>query len=73
MCRLRNIAMPDYQESVTTGQTPDKVPLCFAGDTKNYLHVILTDTLSYIIFISNHLNSKMTARNRKYNFFPEYN
>ena len=38
MCRLRNIAMPDYQESVTTGQThrrtPDPyVPLCFAGDT----------------------------------------
>ena len=21
MCRLQNIAMPDYQESVTTGQT----------------------------------------------------
>ena len=37
MCRLRNIAMCDYQESVTTGQTdgrtdrqtPDKViPMC---------------------------------------------
>ena len=37
MCRLRNIAMRDYQESVTTGQTdthtdrqtPDKViPMC---------------------------------------------
>ena len=37
MCRLRNIAMSDYQESVTTGQTegqtdrqtPDKViPMC---------------------------------------------
>ena len=25
MCRLRNIAMRDYKESVTTGQTPDKV------------------------------------------------
>ena len=43
MCRLRNIAMPDYQESVTTGQTNGQtdagqsdpyVPLCFAGDTK---------------------------------------
>ena len=47
ICRLRNIAMRDYQESVTTGQTdtqrdgqkdagqsdPD-VPLCLAGDTK---------------------------------------
>ena len=47
MCRLRNIAMHDYQESVTTGQTlrwtdrrtdagqsDSYVPLCFAGDTK---------------------------------------
>ena len=47
MCRLRNIAMRDYQESVTTGQTDRQtdrqtdagqsepyVPLCFAGDTK---------------------------------------
>ena len=43
MCRLRNIAMYDYQESVTTGQTHGQtdagqsgpyVPLCFAGDTK---------------------------------------
>ena len=44
MCRLRNIAMRDYQESVTTGQTDGQtdagqsdpyVPLCFAGDTKS--------------------------------------
>ena len=40
MCRLRNIAMRDYQESVTTGQTDTGqsdpyVPLCFAGDTKS--------------------------------------
>ena len=39
MCRLRNIAMHDYQESVTTrqtdaGQSDPYVPLCFAGDTK---------------------------------------
>ena len=47
MCRLQNKAMPDYQESVTTGQTHTRrdgqtdagqsdpyVPLCFAGDTK---------------------------------------
>ena len=39
MCRLRNIAMRDYQESVTTGQTDTGqsdpyVPLSFAGDTK---------------------------------------
>ena len=39
MCCLRNIALRDYQESVTTGQTDagqsdPYVPLCFAGDTK---------------------------------------
>ena len=46
MCRLRNIAMRDYQESVTTGQTDTHthgqtdagqsdpyVPLCFTGNT----------------------------------------
>ena len=47
MCRLRNIAMRDYQESVTTGQPDGRtetdagqsdpyVPLCFAGDTIKY-------------------------------------
>ena len=40
MCRLRNIAMRDYQESVTTRQKEARqsdpyVPLCFAGDTKS--------------------------------------
>ena len=43
MCRLRNVAMRDYQESVTTGQRDGQtdagqndpyMPLCFAGDTK---------------------------------------
>ena len=43
MCCLRNIAMRDYQESVTTGQTDagprdPNVPLCFAGDTKIKFH-----------------------------------
>ena len=38
MCRLQNIAMCDYQESETTGQTDagqsdPYVPLCFAGNT----------------------------------------
>ena len=38
-CRLQNIAMREYQESVTTGQTDagqsdPYVPLCLAGDTK---------------------------------------
>ena len=43
MCRLRNIAMRDYQESVTNGpdthtdagQSDPYVPLCFADDTKH--------------------------------------
>ena len=44
MCRLRNIAMCDCQESVTTeqtdgqtdaGQSDPNVQLCFAGDTKS--------------------------------------
>ena len=58
MCRLRNIAMRDYQESMTTGQTVRRtdtqtdagqsdpyVPLCFAGDTTNEVHVkdLITD------------------------------
>ena len=39
MCRLQNIAMRDYQESVPTeqtdaGQSDPYVPLCFIGDTK---------------------------------------
>ena len=47
MCRLRNIAMLDYQENMNTGQTDRRtdrqtdagqsdpyVPLCFAGDIK---------------------------------------
>ena len=46
MCRLRNIAICDYQECVTTGQTHRRtdrqtdtgqsdpyVPLCFTDDT----------------------------------------
>ena len=40
MRRLRNIAMCDYEESVTTGQTDagqsdPYVPLCFAGNTNS--------------------------------------
>ena len=43
MCRLRNIAMRDYQESVTTrqadaGQSDPFVLLCFACDTKISQH-----------------------------------
>ena len=48
MCRLQNIALCDYKESMTTrqtdirtdrqtdaGQSDPYMPLCFAGDTKN--------------------------------------
>ena len=47
MCRLRNIAMPNYQENVTDrqmnrqtdgGQSDPYVPLCFTGDTKIVIH-----------------------------------
>ena len=55
MCRLRNIAMRDYQESVTTGQThrhrrtdgqtdtgqsDPYVLLCFASDTKKCTSIL---------------------------------
>ena len=43
MCRLRNIAMHDFRESVTTGQTGGQsdpyVPICFAGDTKSWMEL----------------------------------
>ena len=48
MGRLGNIAIPDYQESVTTGQTHRQkdtgqsdpfVLLCFAGDTRHHAKV----------------------------------
>ena len=46
MCRLRNIAMREYKESVIAGQTDTRtdagqsdayVPLCFVGDTTNLI------------------------------------
>ena len=58
MCRLQKLAMRDYQESVTTGQTDgrtdrhantgqsdpyDIVLLCFAGDTKRSYHAIFSN------------------------------
>ena len=50
MCCLRNIAMCDYQESVTTGQTdrqtPDKViPMCrYASQATQKCDVYMTCT-----------------------------
>ena len=50
MCRLQNIAMRDYQESVTTGQTDTQtdagqsypyVPLCSAGNTKTIFKFLI--------------------------------
>ena len=55
-CRLRNIAMHDYQESVTTGQTQGQtdarqsdpyVKLCFAGDTKTTSSIHLPVSMQY--------------------------
>ena len=55
MCRLRNIAMRDYQESVTIGQTdththrqtPDKViPMCryaLQATQQSDIHVCITE------------------------------
>ena len=65
MCRLRNIAMRDYQESVSTGQIhrPMKgqtnagqsdlyVPLSFAGDTIKILKF-----LKHLNLLYNHSNT----------------
>ena len=46
MCRLRNIVMRDFQESVPTGQTDTGqsdpyVPLSFGGDTKMYMFKVI--------------------------------
>ena len=51
MRSLRNIAMRDYQESVTTGQTDARqsdpyVPLCFTGDTKS-----ISDPISITVLL----------------------
>ena len=47
MCRLRNIAMRDYQESVTTGQTDrqtsDKViPMCRYACVRDFQESVTT-------------------------------
>ena len=60
MCRLRNIAMRDYQESVTTrqtdaGQSDTYVPLCFAGDTK-----MITFKFSCVVYDSHIINVLIT-------------
>ena len=60
MCRLRNIAMHDYQESVTTRQTdtrtdrhmPDKViPMCrYASQvTQKYILPITVNGLIFVV------------------------
>ena len=64
MCRLRNIAMCDYQESVITrqthgqtdtGQSDPYVPLCFTGDTKcsHDVSMLSDDDTSSSIFTLN--------------------
>ena len=60
MCRLRYIAMRDYQESLTTGQTHRQtdaqtdaeqsdpyVPLCFAGDTIMLVHFVFLKIFNF--------------------------
>ena len=55
MCCLRNIAMCDYQESVTTetdaGQSYPHVLLCFAGDTESWSPVTKVELISVTIHI----------------------
>ena len=81
MCRLRNIAMRDYQESVTTGQTDrhthrDRrrksdpyVPLCFAGDTTievDYISHLHLCTSLYSLIHWNSIPCKSGDHNKKY-------
>ena len=52
MRHLQNIAMPDYQEYVTTGQTDagqsdPYVTLCFTGDTNTGL--LPTEDCTYLL------------------------
>ena len=58
MCRLRAIAMHDYQESVTTGQTDIRksypyVPQCFAGNAK------IVTLFWTMIWMTNHTNANI--------------
>ena len=60
MCRLRNIAMHDYQESMTTrqtgtGQSDPFVTLCFAGNPKEPGRRIAQNNVETenVIFLSN--------------------
>ena len=68
MCRLRNIAMRNYLESVTTkqththrrmdrqtdaGQSDPYVPLCFAGDTKMVIN-LHTYLIKQLLYPGNH-------------------
>ena len=74
MCLRRNIAMRDYQESVTTGKTERQtggqtdvgqsdpyVPLCFAADTHNVHKCAESADIRNIEFFSE--NSIVQSRN----------
>ena len=70
MYRLRNIAIRDYQESVTTGQSHRQtdagesdpyVPLCFAGDTTKTLFLQIFGHL----FLYQAKKSSMTVSSAK--------
>ena len=65
MCCLQNIAMSDYQESVTTeqtdaGESDPNVLLCFAGDTIT-ANVILPTAELLIDHGSSRIESKIFA------------
>ena len=75
MCCLRNIAMCDYQEGVTTGQTDagqsdPYVPLCFAGDTKTD-HTISDHHIVFAFHANNGYNpSHFEVKGHIYRYQP---
>ena len=74
MSRLRNIAMQDYQESVTTGQTDagqsdPSVPLCFASDTND---LTKTSILTINTKSSHFYSQFMSSCTIEFNLVDEY-
>ena len=80
MCRLQNIAMHDYQESVTTGQTDARqtesdpyVLLCFTDDTiKLALPLTITDRWAFQIYILSNCDSFNKTKYQQ-SFIPKVN
>ena len=79
MCRLGNIAMRDYQEGVTNGQTDaghgdPHVPLCFAGDTIifPFMHILhrMNVTINFIFMDSNCRTAKQAENYKMKKYCP---